>query len=213
MTPLQPGMVYITFPTEYGTLYSAKELDDIYQVCKKYNLPLFVDGARLGYALGSSQNDITLPYLSKHCDVFYIGGTKVGALCGEAVVFTHNNVDRHFLTLIKEHGGLLAKSKLIGIQFDTLFTDDLMLKICKHAIDMAEKLKEVFKQHNIKFYIESPTNQQFVILSHEQIEKLSKDVVLNKWEKFDDNNQIVRFVTCWCTTEQEINRLNELLDQ
>ena len=139
-----PGMVYISFPTEYGTLYSKKELQEIYEVCKKRNLPLFVDGARLGYGLASSENDVTLEELAQLCDVFYIGGTKVGALCGEAVVFTNRRAPKYFVTQIKQHGALLAKGRLLGIQFDTLFTNDLYFKISEHAIHMAEKLKQLF---------------------------------------------------------------------
>ena len=129
-----PGMVYISFPTEYGTLYSKKELQEIYEVCKKRDFPLFVDGARLGYGLASSENDVTLEELAQLCDVFYIGGTKVGALCGEAVVFTNRRASKYFVTQIKQHGALLAKGRLLGIQFDTLFTNDRYFKISEHAI-------------------------------------------------------------------------------
>lgn len=138
-------MVYITFPTEYGTLYSARELDEIFEVCRRYKLPLYVDGARLGYGLMAEGNDITLPYLAKHCDVFYIGGTKIGALCGEAVVFTHNNAHEHFFNIQKQHGALMAKGRLLGVQFDALFTDNLYFDISRHANDMAMRMKRIFQ--------------------------------------------------------------------
>lgn len=153
-----PGMVYISFPTEYGTLYSKKELQDIYEVCQKRDLPLFIDGARLGYGLASSENDVTLEVLTQLCDIFYIGGTKVGALCGEAVVFTNHHAPKYFVTQIKQHGALLAKGRLLGIQFDTLFTDDLYFKISEHAIRMAAKLKQLFAEKGYRFYLDSPTN-------------------------------------------------------
>ena len=159
-----PGMVYISFPTEYGTLYSKKELQEIYEVCKKRDLPLFVDGARLGYGLASSENDVTLEELAQLCDVFYIGGTKVGALCGEAVVFTNRRAPKYFVTQIKQHGALLAKGRLLGIQFDTLFTNDRYFKISEHAIYMAEKLKQLFAEKRYRFYLDSPTNQQLSLI-------------------------------------------------
>lgn len=207
-----PGMVYISFPTEYGTLYSRNELIHIHSVCKKFELPLFIDGARLGYGLESSENDLTLKEITKLCDVFYIGGTKVGALCGEAVVFTHNNAPKHFITQVKQHGALLAKGRLLGIQFDTLFTDDLYFKISAHAIEMAEKVKELFKSRGYKFFIDSPTNQQFIILSNEKQEMLSEMVNFEFWERIDENNVVVRFATSWSTTENDIAELEKVLD-
>ena len=141
-----PGMVYLSYPTEYGTLYTKKELTDIAQVCHRFHIPLYLDGARLGYGLMSKSADLTLPEIAEICDVFYIGGTKVGALCGEAVVFTKNNTPKHFLTMVKQHGAMLAKGRLLGIQFDTLFTDNLYFTISAHAIEMAEKLKEGLKR-------------------------------------------------------------------
>ncbi len=173
-----PGMVYISHPTEYGTLYSKSELTAISNVCKKHNIPLFLDGARLGYGLASRQTDVSLPDIAELCDVFYIGGTKVGALCGEAVVFTHNNAPKHFITKMKQRGALLAKGRLLGIQFDTLFTNDLYMEISRHAIKMAEKLKSLLKEKGYRFYMESPTNQQFIILHNEQMSKLAQNVLL-----------------------------------
>lgn len=206
-----PGMVYISFPTEYGTLYSKKELQEIYEVCKKRNLPLFVDGARLGYGLASSENDVTLEELAQLCDVFYIGGTKVGALCGEAVVFTNRRAPKYFVTQIKQHGALLAKGRLLGIQFDTLFTNDLYFKISEHAIHMAEKLKQLFAEKGYRFNLDSPTNQQFIILENEKLQELSGKVDFSVWEKQDDEHTVVRFATSWSTQEADIEYLSTLL--
>lgn len=206
-----PGMVYITFPTEYGTIYSAKELDEIYQVCRKYDIPLYVDGARLGYGLMAEGNDITLPYLAHHCDVFYIGGTKIGALCGEAVVFTHNNAHKHFFNIVKQHGALMAKGRLIGVQFEALFTDNLYFDISRHAIAMAMRMKDIFQKRNIPFYIASPTNQQFIILPNTEVERLDKDLIFTHWGKYDKEHTICRFVTSWATTEQDLEALEKAL--
>lgn len=206
-----PGMVYISFPTEYGTLYSENELTELSSVCRKYSLPLYIDGARLGYGLMSRDNDISISKLAELCDVFYIGGTKVGALCGEAVVFTKNNRPKHFNTSVKKRGAMLAKGRLIGAQFDALFTDDLYFKISKHAIDMADKLKLLFKNKEYKFFIDSPTNQQFVIISNEKISELKGKVGFSYWEKYDNNNAVVRFASSWSTKSEDIDYLSELL--
>ena len=206
-----PGMVYISHPTEYGTLYSKSELTAISNVCKKHNIPLFLDGARLGYGLASRQTDVSLPDIAELCDVFYIGGTKVGALCGEAVVFTHNNAPKHFITKMKQRGALLAKGRLLGIQFDTLFTNDLYMEISRHAIKMAEKLKSLLKEKGYRFYMESPTNQQFIILENDQMSKLAQNVCFSFWEKYDDSHTIVRFATSWSTTEDDLKELEKWL--
>ena len=206
-----PGLVYITFPTEYGTLYTAQELSDIYDVCKEYELPLFIDGARLGYGLMAPANDISLPFLAHHCDVFYIGGTKVGALCGEAVVFTHNNTPKHFFTIVKQHGALLAKGRLVGVQFDALFTDNLYERISKGVMEKAMQLKRLFQHYQIPLFLDSPTNQQFVILTKEQKEKLSKEVVFGKWCDYDEHHDVCRFVTSWMTTDDDLLQLEHLL--
>lgn len=205
-----PGMVYISHPTEFGTLYAKQELEQLSQICRKYEIPLFLDGARLGYGLVSSGTDVTLPDIACLCDVFYIGGTKVGALCGEAVVFPRK-APRHFMTTVKQHGALLAKGRLLGIQFDALFTDDLYFEISRHAIQMAEELKEVLRKKGCRFAWESPTNQQFVILEDEMLERLKKEVVVSFWEKADENHTTVRFVTSWATESGDIRRLEELL--
>lgn len=206
-----PGMVYISHPTEYGTLYSKSELEHISDVCKKYNLPLFLDGARLGYGLMSDETDLSIKDIARLCDVFYIGGTKVGALCGEAVVFKENTTPNHFFTSIKQHGALLAKGRLLGIQFDTLFTDDLYFNISRHAIEMAHLLKEVFIRKGYTFYKNSPTNQQFILLDNKTLESLKEKVLFTVWEKPDQDHTAVRFTTSWATTEKDIEELERLL--
>ena len=208
-----PGMVYISLPTEYGTLYSKNELQNIYQVCQKYNIFLYIDGARLGYALASPQNDLSLSDIANLCDAFYIGGTKVGALCGEALIFTKNRFETpaHFITQIKQHGALLAKGRLLGVQFDALFTDNLYYKIGEHGILMAEKLKSIFKTKGFRFYLESPTNQQFIILENSKMDELSKTIAFSFWEKYDENHTVVRFATSWSTTQQDLEELEKAL--
>ena len=207
-----PGIVYISHPTEYGTLYTKTELTALSGVCREYNIPLFMDGARLGYGLESRSTDVTLKDIARLCDVFYIGGTKVGALCGEAVVFTKKNMPLHFENLIKKHGALLAKGRLTGVQFDTLFTDDLYFKISRNAIDRAEELKSLFAGLGYKFFIDSPTNQQFVILENARIEELKKSVKFSFWEKYDDTHTVVRFATSWATTKEKIEELKKVLE-
>ena len=208
-----PGMVYISLPTEYGTLYSKNELQNIYQVCQKYNIFLYIDGARLGYALASPQNDLSLSDIANLCDAFYIGGTKVGALCGEALIFTKNRFETpaHFITQTKQHGALLAKGRLLGVQFDALFTDNLYYKIGEHGILMAEKLKNIFKTKGFRFYLESPTNQQFIILENSKMEELSKTIAFSFWEKYDENHTVVRFATSWSTTQHDLEELEKAL--
>lgn len=206
-----PGMVYISHPTEYGTLYSKNELEAISKICKTYEIPLFMDGARLGYGLMSDDTDLTLIDIANLCDVFYIGGTKVGALCGEAVVFTKNNKPKHFMTSVKKRGALLAKGRVLGIQFDTLFTDNLYFEIGKYAIEMAEKLNKIFEEKNIKTFLKSPTNQQFVILENNQMNMLKEKVGFSFWEKYDEEHTVVRFATSWSTTQEDLDILREIL--
>lgn len=206
-----PGMVYISHPTEYGTLYSKAELEQLATVCHTYEIPLYLDGARLGYGLMSSETDVTLDDVATLCDVFYIGGTKVGALCGEAVVFTKNNTPKHFMTIVKQRGALLAKGRLLGVQFDALFTNNLYFDISKHAIRMAELLKQGLLEKGYRFFIDSPTNQQFIILENAKMEELKKEVAFSFWEKYDENHTVVRFATSWATKEEEVNALLNLL--
>ena len=206
-----PGMIYISHPTEYGTLYSKAELEDLRRVCDKAGIPLFLDGARLGYGLMSDETDVTLKDIALLTDVFYIGGTKVGALCGEAVVFTKNNMPPHFVTLVKRQGALTAKGRLLGVQFDTLFTDNLYFDISRHAILMAQKLKEIFSKKGYEFFIDSPTNQQFVILNNKKLEMLKPKVAFSTWEPKDEDSTVVRFATSWATTEEHILQLEKLL--
>lgn len=208
---VQPDMVYITLPTELGALYSRKELADIYTVCQQYGLRLYVDGARLGYGLMAESNDIDLQFLAHHCDVFYIGGTKVGALLGEALVYTNTRAPKYIFTIIKRHGALLAKGRVLGLQFDTLFTDDLYFRVSRHAIDMAQALRKVFAKHGLSLGIDSPTNQQFVILSKEQKQRLAEDIAFEIWEPLPNDHLLCRFVTCWATTEADIVALDEAL--
>lgn len=208
---VQPGMVYITLPTELGALYSRKELADIYTVCQQYGLRLYVDGARLGYGLMAEGNDIDLPFLAHHCDAFYIGGTKVGALLGEALIYTNTRAPKYIFTIIKRHGALLAKGRVLGLQFDTLFTDDLYFRVSRHAIDMAQALRKVFAMHGLSLGIDSPTNQQFVILSKEQKQRLAEEIAFEIWEPLPNDHLLCRFVTCWATTEADIVALDEAL--
>ena len=208
---VQPGMVYLTHPTEYGTLYTAEELKAIHGICQRYAIPLYVDGARLGYALAARETDVTLPVLAQNCDIFYIGGTKVGAFCGEAVVIPKKGLISKFFTTIKQHGALLAKGRLIGIQFDTLFTDGLYQEISAHAIRMAEKLKKALMEKGYTMYLDSPTNQQFVLLDNKKKKELLEQVDFDFFENYDSEHTVMRFVTSWATREEDVDRLIEIL--
>ena len=206
-----PGMLYISHPTEYGTLYTKAELSELSALCHRYDIPLFLDGARLGYGLMSLDTDVTLSDIAELCDVFYIGGTKVGALCGEAVVFTHNNAPKHFFSTVKQNGALLAKGRLLGIQFGVLFTDGLYFEISKNAIDRAEDLKALFADKGYKFFKNSPTNQQFIVMSDEKIAELSPKVRFEIWERIDEGHCAVRFATSWATTREDIENLEKII--
>ena len=259
---VHPGLVYITFPTEYGTLYSASELADLYAVCQRYDLPLYVDGARLGYGLMSPECDVTLPFLARHCDVFYIGGTKIGALCGEAVVFTNRPAHKHFFSIQKQHGAVIAKGALIGLQFQALFSpqpssvaqgnhishlssltshlenishfssltshlenishfssltshleEPLYFSLSRHAIQMALLMKQLFQRRGFTFYVDSPTNQQFIVLPNAVAERLSQRVSFTHFGQTDHHHTICRFVTSWATTEEEIQELEQILNE
>lgn len=205
-----PGMVYLSHPTEYGTLYSKKELQEIAAVCRQYRLPLFVDGARLCYGLASSSCDVALADLAASTDAFSIGGTKAGALCGEAIVFP-KKAPQHFLTMVKQQGALLAKGRLLGIQFDTLFTDGLYLKISQNAIATASILKHALLEKGYRLYLDAPTNQIFVILDNETLSRLKRDVVFSVWEPYNASHTVIRFATSWATTMEDIHALTQLL--
>ncbi|MDR0835017.1 MAG: low specificity L-threonine aldolase [Tannerella sp.] len=204
---VQPGMVYISHPTEKGTIYSKQELQDISKVCRACGLPLYMDGARLGYGLVAEGNDLNLPDITELCDVFYIGGTKVGTLFGEAVVITNNDLKKDFRYVMKQRGGMLAKGQLLGIQFEALFIDGLYFKISRRAIQMAMLIRDAFKSRGFSFFSESPTNQQFPILTEEQISVLSQKYAFELWAKIDDNHTAVRFCTSWATLEENVQAL------
>ena len=206
-----PGMVYISHPTEYGTLYTKGELAELSAICAQYGIPLYMDGARLGYGLAAEGTDVTLRDVAEYCDVFYIGGTKAGALCGEAAVFTKGNMPPRFMTMVKQRGALLAKGRLLGVQFDALFTDGLYLEISRNAIVTADRLKQILKEKGYGFYIDSPTNQVFVILENGKMEQLKKDVVFSFWEKKDEDHTVVRFATSWATRMEDVEKLAALL--
>ena len=204
---VQPGMVYISYPTENGLIYTKKELEELYNTCKECKMPLYIDGARLGYGLMSNENDMDISDIAKNCDVFYIGGTKVGTLFGEAVVITNENIQENFRYCMKQRGGMLAKGRLLGIQFDTLFENNLYFNISKNAIDMAMKIKKAFCENGYKFLYDSSTNQQFPIISNEELAKLSQKYSFSLWEKIDENNSAVRFCTSWATKQQDVDEL------
>ncbi|MDE6549010.1 MAG: aminotransferase class I/II-fold pyridoxal phosphate-dependent enzyme [Muribaculaceae bacterium] len=201
---VRPAMVYISHPTEYGTLYIRNELEAIRDVCRKYSMPLYVDGARLAYGLAAEVTDVSLRDIAEIADVFYIGGTKCGALFGEAVVTRHAHLLPRFMSVMKLHGALLAKGRLLGVQFLALFKDDLYLRIGLHADRLAMKLKEGMRERGYRIFIDSPTNQQFFILPNSLIDKLSESVGFELWGPRGENESIVRFVTDWSTTEEDI---------
>lgn len=207
---VQPGMVYISHPTEYGTLYSAEELRSLKAVCSAYGLPLFLDGARLGYGLMAKDTDVTMETIAKCCDVFYIGATKVGALFGEAVVFPHK-APKGFFTLMKQQGAVLAKGRLLGLQFDTLFTDGLYYEISRHAIETAMTLKQILLEAGCPLYIDSPTNQQFVVLDAGRRKALYGRVSYEVWQELEDGSAAVRFATSWATKEEDVWELKRIL--
>lgn len=204
---VQPGMVYITHPTELGTTYQKAELEELSQTCQELGLPLFLDGARLGYGLASAGNDVSLADLAALCDVFYIGGTKVGALFGEAVVITNASLKRDFRYLIKQRGGLLAKGRLLGIQFETLFEDGLYQELSEHAIEMARLIRKAFVEKGFALKYDSPTNQLFPILSRDAIAELGQKYAFLPWEEVDEQHSVVRFCTSWATKQENVEKL------
>ena len=202
-----PGMLYISFPTELGSIYEHEELKELYAVCQKAEIPLYIDGARLGYGLMAETNKVTLQDIAKYSDVFYIGGTKVGALFGEAVVVKNKQRLKHFFSLIKQHGALLAKGRLLGMQFETLFTDNLYFKLSKNAIDRAMEIKRAFISKGYEPYSDSPTNQQFFYMSKSKIEELKQKVSFEIWGSGKGERSLVRFVTDWSTTKEDVAEL------
>ena len=208
---VMPGMVYISFPTEGGTIYSKQELTDIYAVCQKHGMPLYIDGARLGYGLMADACDLTLPELAHLCDIFYIGGTKVGALFGEAVVVMNPALKKHFRFFMKQRGGMLAKGRLLGIQFDTLFTDDLYFKIARHAMEMAYQIRDIFVSNGYSLFFDSPTNQQYPIVTDEELAIISKEFGSEYWERIQPNLNAVRFCASWATTQENVDALRKFI--
>ncbi len=204
---VQPGMVYISSPTEFGTVYKRAEIEAIRKVCDRYDLTLFLDGARLGYGLACRENDLDLPFLARTCDVFYIGGTKQGALLGEAVVITKESLKKDFRYMIKQNGGMFAKGRLLGLQFETLFTDDLYMKYSRHAIAMAEKIIAGFAEAGVPRYSNSPTNQQFFVMEDEKACKLAEKYGFSTEGWIDDTHRLVRFCTSWATKEENVEKL------
>lgn len=202
-----PGMVYISHPTEYGTLYTKKEMTQISSVCHKHHIPLYLDGARLGYGLAADGTDVTLKTIADTCDVFYIGGTKVGALFGEAVVVTKPELLPHFFTVIKQHGALMAKGRMLGIQFDTLFSGSLYYTISRNAIDTAMMIKHSLAEKGYTFLLDSPTNQQFIIMEDAKLKELEKTVGFSFWEKYDDTHTVIRLATSWATKKEDVQEL------
>ncbi len=208
-----PGMVYLSHPTEMGTLYTREELRAISRVTREFGIPLYLDGARLGYGLVSPGTDVDLPEIAQCCDVFYIGGTKVGALFGEAVVFTGSSLPSHFITRMKMHGGLLAKGRILGLQFDTLFTDGLYERISRHAIGQAMRLREGLLRRKCRLLVDSPTNQQFLVLSNPALEQLQKKVRMSFWSKVDESHTAVRLATSWATLPENVDAFFAALDE
>lgn len=208
---VMPGMVYVSHPTESGTLYSKDELKEISDVCRQNSMPLYLDGARLAYALACPENDLTLADIAALCDAFYIGGTKCGALFGEAVVIPKHNYIPHLFTTIKQHGALIAKGRITGIQFDTLFTDHLYYRIGQTAIEAADRIRKALAQKGYQLAFSSPTNQIFLLLNNEQAARLSEEIVMGFWERTDEDHTIMRIATSWATTPEDVTRLIQLL--
>ena len=205
------GSMLVSNPTELGTIYKKAELEALYRVCRENDLYLFLDGARLGYGLACRENDLTMADIAANTDVFYIGGTKVGALFGEAVVITNPELKKDFRYSIKQRGGMLAKGRLLGIQFLTLFEENRYFEISAHAARLAEKLKDELTKMNISFYINSPTNQQFIIVENSRLPELQSKVVYSFIEKYDAEHTVIRLATSWATTEEQVDELLSIL--
>lgn len=208
---VMPGAVYLSQPTEYGTLYSLDELTRISEVCADHDLALYVDGARLAYALGCDQNDVSLADLSRLCDVFYIGGTKCGALLGEAVVIPRPGHLPHFFTIVKQHGALLAKGRVCGAQFDALFDNGLYEELGAHAVRAADRIRAALDECGYELAIPSPTNQIFPVLDDDAHERLSRLVDMSFWERTNDGRTVTRIATSWATTDEDVRALIDVL--
>lgn len=208
---VQPKLVYISNPTEYGTLYTLSELEDLSETCHALGLYLFLDGARLGYGLMAEGYDVTMEDIARLCDVFYIGGTKVGALFGEAVVIGNPALKEDFRYLIKQHGGMLAKGRLLGVQFDALMTDNLYFEIAGHAVRQADKIRATLDEMHVPYLVPGITNQIFPILSDAQLEELAKEICFTEMERVDASHRAIRFCTSWATTEENVDKLCDLL--
>jgi len=204
---VQPGMVYISFSSETGTVYSLDQLRKIHEVCHEYRLPLFIDGARMGYGLASEGCDVALSDIASLADVFYLGGTKQGALFGEAVVIVNDALKKDFRYYIKQNGGMLAKGRLLGIQFLTLFEDGLYFQLSEHAVSQAMRIRDAFRSKGYQFFVDSPSNQQFPILDNAAMDRLSSDFLFSVWQKVDDNHTAVRFCTSWATRPEAVDAL------
>ncbi len=207
---VMPGCAYVSHPTELGTLYTKSELAELSKICKEYSIPLFLDGARLGYGISAPQSDMTLCDIASLCDLFYIGATKCGALFGEALVVTNKTLCRSYFSMMKRHGAVLAKGRLLGIQFDTLFTDNLYFDICKNGVEQALYLKSELLKRGYRLYIDSPTNQQFFILSPEKYEELKRKIGFTLWERLPDGNVAIRLVTSFMTSREQVDELLKL---
>lgn len=208
---VRPAMVYISFPTELGTIYSKDELTRIYDICRKRDIPLYIDGARLAYGLAAANGDLTLCDIASLSDCFYIGGTKCGALFGEAVVTSRSDLFQRFFSLMKMHGALLAKGRLLGIQFETLFNDGLYYRIGLEAVNLARRLKDIFISYGFKTFIDSPTNQQFFILPNEIVKRMKDEISFELWGPPGEKESAIRMVTGWSTTESDILAVDSLL--
>ncbi len=209
---VRPGAIYISHPSEYGTLYTEAELKELRAICDEYDMKLFMDGARLGFALASENTDVTLPIIAKYCDAFCIGGTKIGSLFGEAAVFTRKGEGTHFFTEIKQHGALLAKGRLLGLQFDTLFTDNLYMEISDRADKQAMRIRRAFEAKGYRAFTDSYTNQQFFVIDKAKLAELSEHVVVDDWGDIDaEENHLIRITTSWATSDESVDYLISLL--
>ena len=208
----QPGMVYISFPTELGTIYTRQELEELHAVCRDWEIPLFIDGARLGYGLEASGCNILPKDLPRLCDVFYIGGTKQGALFGEAVVFSDTHLSEDFRYFIKQNGGMLAKGRLLGIQFETLMNEGLYFKLARHADRLADDVRAAFRRKRIPFLVENTTNQVFPVLANDVLPRLEEAFGFERWQVVDENHTAVRFCTSWATPQSAVDELEAFIE-